>query len=514
VSYGNKVYYQPHPAWLASHGYVCLTIDSLELGEIEGVHHGTFRENLWWWNSRGYTPAGVEAWNCIRALDYLQSRKEVDGTRLGVTGRSGGGAYSWWVTALDDRIKCAVPVAGITDVHNHVVDGCVEGHCDCMYMVNTYRWDYAQVAALVAPRPLLIANSDKDSIFPLDGVQRTYWKVRRIYGLGKEDRPYTPLKTTLGLQISEGPHADTPELQVAAFRWLNRHLKGDDTPIEPVRKNLFEPEQLRVFKDGLPSDAINAKIHETFVPLAPPAEVPASSEAWAKQRDAWMEALREKVFRGWPADGAGPLDVRKSAGAYEFSSQPHVRLQLEVVREGTARVVVSVGDYPDLSGAPDTYVKMSPRGTGPDAWTGDEKKQAQIRRRFMLVGQTLDGMRVWDVRRAVQAVKSVSELKDLTLVLEGRGQMAAIALYASLFEPSVAELRLHDLPRSHAPQGPDFLNVLRFLDIPQALAMAAERRTVRLYDSGDRDAWQFPADTAKVLGWPNDRLTTDAPPSK
>ena len=45
-------------------------IDSLQLGEIEGIHHGTHRENMWWWNALGYTPAGVEAWNCIRALDY------------------------------------------------------------------------------------------------------------------------------------------------------------------------------------------------------------------------------------------------------------------------------------------------------------------------------------------------------------------------------------------------------------------------------------------------------------
>ena len=44
-------------------------------------------------------------------------------SRLGVTGRSGGGAYSWWIAALDERIKCAVPVAGITDLQNHVVDG-------------------------------------------------------------------------------------------------------------------------------------------------------------------------------------------------------------------------------------------------------------------------------------------------------------------------------------------------------------------------------------------------------
>ncbi|NJN05856.1 MAG: prolyl oligopeptidase family serine peptidase, partial [Rhodobacteraceae bacterium] len=221
VSLGNKTGYQHHGEWFARHGYVCLIIDTIQLGELEGVHHGTHRFGMWWWNARGYTPAGVEAWNSIRALDYLQSRPEVDGERLGVTGRSGGGAYSWWVAALDDRIKVAAPVAGITDLENHVVDGVVQGHCDCMFMVNTYGWDYAQVAALVAPRPLLICNTDKDSIFPLDGVVRVHERVAKVYAaLGASDR--------LGLLITEGPHKDTQDLQVPVFRWFNRHLKREE----------------------------------------------------------------------------------------------------------------------------------------------------------------------------------------------------------------------------------------------------------------------------------------------
>ena len=189
VSYGNKVDYQRHGIWFARHGYVCLVLDTVQLGEIEGIHHGTYREGLWWWNSRGYSSAGAEAWNCLRALDYLETRPEVDKTRFGVTGRSGGGAYSWWLAALDERIQAACPVAGITDLENHILDGTVEGHCDCMFMVNTYRWDYAQVAALIAPRPLLICNTDKDTIFPLDGVVRLHEQVRRIYDLhGASDK--------------------------------------------------------------------------------------------------------------------------------------------------------------------------------------------------------------------------------------------------------------------------------------------------------------------------------------
>lgn len=508
ISFGNKTAYQHHAAWFASNGYVCLVIDTLQLGEIEGIHHGTYRENMWWWLSRGYTPAGVEAWNCVRALDYLQSRKEVDGGRLGVTGRSGGGAYSWWISAIDDRVKVAVPVAGITDLHNHVVDGAVEGHCDCMFFVNTYRWDYPTVAALVAPRPLLITNTDKDSIFPYDGVSRLYGKVRAVYALGGQDEPYRPLKKDLGLQISEGGHVDSPELQLAAFRWFNRFLRGEDSPIDlSTATKLFEPEQLRVFRSGLPADAINARAHDTFVPVAAAPKVPESAEAWAKQRDAWMRGLREKCFRAWPEDGAGPLNVSQMGpGEYEYISQPHVRLRLKVVlpaaRERPNRVVLHVGTVaPDGPGA---HVSMTPRGTGAHTWAGDEKKQIQIRRRFMLLGQTLEGMQAWDVRRAIQAVRAIPELKDVPIQIEASGDMAGVALYAALFEPGLIELELTDLPASPM-QGPHFLNVLRVLDMPQAVAMAGEKLKVRLRQKG-ADGWDFPRQTAEALKWPEGQI--------
>ena len=83
------------------------------------------------------------------------------------------------------------PVAGIADLKNHVYAGFPtavalrtawwKGHCDCMFHVNTYRWDFGQVAALVAPRPLLILNTDDDRIFPARwrdaGVQ---WRAKNL----------------------------------------------------------------------------------------------------------------------------------------------------------------------------------------------------------------------------------------------------------------------------------------------------------------------------------------------
>lgn len=537
VSYGAKSHYEYHGAWLARHGYVCLIIDTLELAEIEGNHHGTFRDGLWWWMGRGFTPAGVEAWNGIRALDYLQSRPEVDPDKLGVTGRSGGGAYSWWIAALDERVKVAVPVAGITDLENHVVDGVIEGHCDCMFMVNTHRWDYAQVAALVAPRALLIENSDKDTIFPLEGVVRLHAKVRRIYQLyGAADR--------LGLTITEGPHKDTQELQVPALHWFNRYLKGEDPVLQDAAVPVSQPEDLRVFTT-LPADQKNTQIAETFVPTAPAPTAPASRAAWAQQRDGWLQHLKDRCFSGWPAQppdlAIKPAFTAEHEGvhlaAYDFTSQEHVPLRLYVSyragldhpdlcvlnvldEEGWKQWLAGmrVGFPKELAGEelPPADEKafqetqamfkqfkwamayIAPRGIGPTAWEGTPQKLTHLQRRFYLLGQTLDGMRVWDVRRAVQALRTLPVLKGVPQWLQGERQLAGVALYASLFEPAITRLDLWHLPHSHR-DGPYFLGVQRVLDMPQAVALAAERSRVVIYQE-DETGWDYPHTVLERLG--------------
>lgn len=543
ISFGNKATYQHHGAWFARHGFVCLTIDTLQMGEIEGIHHGTYRYDMWWWLNRGYTPAGVEAWNCVRALDYLQSRPEVDPERLGVTGRSGGGVYSWWIAAIDERITAAVPVAGITDLENHVVDGCVEGHCDCMYMVNTYQWDYPLVAALVAPRPLLLSNTDRDRIFPLDGVVRTYEQVRRIYELYDQ-------RNNLGLQITAGPHRDTQELHIHAFRWMNQHLRDDDSMIEKAAVRFFEPQQLKVF-ETLPEDQQNTEIHETFVPAAPEPPVPQDDPQWSVMRDGWLQALREKSFRAWPAD---PPDLAFEAvgsavrdgvrfSAYDFDSQQAIRLRMYIVQPDgpnpPQRIVVHVLDdaaltevlaayqvafAEQLSGetlpevdaeayrvqvealvaAQQAHLYLAPRGIGRTAWDPSPRKQVQHQRRFYLLGQTLDGMRVWDVRRAIQAVRAPDGLPDVPIHLHGAGTMAGIALYASLFEPRIAQLDLDDLPADHR-HGPYLLNVNRYLDMPQAVAMAAQHSRIVLQDADPQD-WRYAKNVIEALGWEPEAL--------
>lgn len=541
INCGNKARYQHHAAWFARHGYVCLVIDTVERGEIRGIHHGTYRYGMWWWNARGYTPAGVEAWNAIRAVDYLCSRGEVDANRIGITGRSGGGAYSWFAAALDERIKVVAPVAGITDLHNHVVDGIVGGHCDCMYFVNTYRWDQPLLAALVAPRPLLLANSDKDAIFPLDGVMRIHARVRQVYDLyGAADN--------LGLLITEGPHADTQDLQLPVFRWFNRHLRGEDRIIEHAARPEFDPTELKVL-DDIPGDEINTTIHEHFVPLAEPAVAPASESEWQAMSTRWKEQLRRQVFAAWPApDTNFQLKLlREETGngltsrTFRFSSQEKVPLDFHVIApvpslpNAPCHVwVVGEPEWPSMipilkslgtvtdplhaletpAGTPDArHAQAIRRMLNAGEWVcvfaprGVDRasiRDTHLRRKLMLLGLTLEGMRVWDIRRLVQLLPQLAPVRGRPLVLHASGRMAVNALYAAIFEKGIARLELSKVPGSHR-EGPDYLNVLKVWDVPRAMALAAENSTVAL--AGDRpERWQYPREVSHALGWDGSRL--------
>lgn len=566
VIYGCKSHYQHHAAWFAANGYVCLIVDTLQLGELPGLHHGTFREGMWWWQSRGYTPAGIEAWNAVRGIDYLVSRPEVDGAKIGVTGRSGGGATSWWVGAIDDRVAAVAPVAGITDLQNHVVDGVIEGHCDCMFFVNTERWDFPVVAALVAPKPLLVENTDHDPIFPEDGVRRIYRHLETVYG-------WYGAKDQLSLIVGKGGHVDTEELRHPAFAFFEKTLKGKADPkvVEPGRK--LPIEELRVLKVGeVPPDSRNATIHETFVAKSSPPPVPSPKE-WEALKSKWIATLKSEVVRGWPSDEeAGPLSIKPGLDltrenvrlrTYDFTSQagiplrlwiytdedvrPINRLVLEVVdedgwwsrgsvfsraitddladprtpgqtrseRQDGGRVVTYVdpdagarGEEQtlDLSGAV-AHAILAPRGIGPTAWP--KGKDTHIRRRFALLGQTLDGMRAYDVRRALAAAREIEPLAKVESVeLLARGPVVPTILLASVFEPSVTRLGLFHPPQS-VEDGPSFLDLSQLLDLPQLVALAPARVVTLVV--GDRTRWTWALDLAANLGAQGQRIEVRVP---
>ena len=522
TSYGNKTHYHHHGAWFARNGYVCLVIDTIQLGELEGIHHGTYSHDMWWWNSRGYTPAGVEAWNGIRAIDLLESLDYVDKSRIGITGRSGGGAYTWWIAALDDRIKVAAPVAGITDLKNHVIDGVIEGHCDCMFHINTYGWDFDQVASLIAPRPLLILNTDRDSIFPLSGVTRLHNKIKRIYKLHKKTE-------NLGLVVTPGGHSDSQELRIPAFNWFNKHLKGESSLIDKTATKFFMPKQLKVFKTE-PKDERTTTIHD-FFPIIKNNESTVSKET--------VNILRQKSFGGWPSTYP-TLNLKKiwdvshnedRIAAYNFESQKNIQLRMYISQKNRidkpksihihvlnedewkhflianrinlgshlqeeiaisnikTNVVLNDKTKSKLANNLDRVRNNSevqiifvPRGIGPSKLTLNKRHHTQTRRRFMLLGQTLAGQQAFDIIQCVRAIRSLSSYKNIPLEIWGNGHTSSLITISAIFRKDIHKINLLNYPKTDKEQ-PDYLNISRFATPLQLLELAKLNTQVNLKEN-------------------------------
>lgn len=567
---GSKAAYQHHPAWFARNGYVSLIIDTLQLGEIEGLHHGPRRDRLWWWYDRGYHPGGVEAWNGIRALDYLETRPEVDMDRIGATGRSGGGKHSMLLAALDDRVDVVAAVAGASVMADHVLEHYLRRHCDCMFPQNLHRWDFPAIAGLIAPRPLLILNSDRDQIYPLEGVVELHKRTREIYRLYEEE-------TALGLVITPGLHEDTQELRVPAFTWFNRHLKDSDELIEEPARALFDDEDLAVF-DELPSDERNTTVDEWFVPAAEPGDPPRTETAWREQASEYRTALGERVFANWP-DERTPPDAERTLAlenddvtleAWDVTVQGPVRLTVFALRHADDRADANAGqaaaprdvrlhvvdesawrawadgagaffgeawpyaqESADVDQAADAFERMldgiddagtlkvvvPPRGIGPTAWTADGRPshmRDRVRfrndvvhpRRFSLLGQTVDGMRALDVKRVAASVRDWTDAPDAAVGASASGKMAGVALYAAVMGNAIDTLHLHALPASHT-DGPHLLHVMRFMDLPQALALAIEETDIRLTGTVADEARMWGRDVAGLVGR-SDQLSIDS----
>jgi pimeloyl-ACP methyl ester carboxylesterase len=499
---GNKTAFQSHGIWFAKHGYICLVLDTLQLGEIAAIHHGTYREGRWWWHSRGYTPAGVECLNGIRGIDYLIGREDVDPARIAVTGISGGGAATFWIAAADERAKVAVPVSGMADLLSYVPNRVINGHCDCMFLYNTFQWPWARIAALIAPRAQLFVNSDQDRIFPMDANRRVINRLERVYSLyGASD--------FVDSVVSIGGHAYRKDLRQAVYRFINMHLKNDarvvaDSEIDLVtgsgndRRHPIEPEKLRVFPEDsdIPKDELNTTIDRHFVPVAqlkPPRK--GRYEEW--KADILAE-LRRVTFRYFP-------EIIGEAGRYKeihpddwrLETEPGIKVQLKHAMgfepaKDTKRLLIIIRNpgsdesVPDwargLYKSGDRIYLLAPRGIDRTRWTRKNPPN-YVERSHVLLGRTVDTGRVWDI---IATARYLNRKLSSPVYVLGEGAGGVLAAYAALLAPDISGVMLNNPPLSHMDdEAPQFLNVLRVCDIPDVLGMLAPRRLTVYSNRGD-----------------------------
>lgn len=164
----------------------------------------------------GFTWPGVMCWDDIRTIDYLMSRPEVDPHRIGCVGLSVGGFRSCHLAALDDRIKASVVVGWMTSFPYQLKRKIVYTIGHSMLVPGLYReLDYPDVAAMAAPRPMLVINGSKDTLFEPDGVRAAFAKLNACYAkAGAANHVRTKMYDT--------PHEFNEEMQNEAWDWLKR----------------------------------------------------------------------------------------------------------------------------------------------------------------------------------------------------------------------------------------------------------------------------------------------------
>ncbi len=494
---GAKGEYQDRALWFASHGYVCLVLDTLEFGEVAGIHHGTHNLNLWNWLSLGYTPAGVEVWNAMRALDYLETRPEVDPRRIGLTGISGGGAMTWYTAAVDERVAAAAPVCSTYTFGSQAAHWIASGQCDCIYYHNTYLWDFPIVGALIAPRPLLMISGQKDTIFPPDGYHEVFRRAKTVYDLyatGSSER-IREVDDNVG-------HSDPPLFLREARQWMQRWLKDDPAPLpEETNTSPKETAEDLACLAGLPAGAINYRIQNQFTVPAAPARLTSTAD-WERRRAELIAQLRDKVFRWFPKEGISfETKVSKSSGGYmpkyadyrevSFQSEKGARIRAQLLtpkhrnsntplliylkRPGDSIYFMDTDELLPLLGRY-TVLILNPRFTEQSLSAAEH---ADIERTAAWVGRTIAGMQVWDILRTVQWAIDEEKLSSGSVSLYGKGEMGILALYAALFDWRIGQVILNEPPASHW-QGPALLNVLRVTDIPESAGALAPRRLISL----------------------------------
>jgi dienelactone hydrolase len=472
---GNKSAFQSHGIWFARHGYVCLMVDTLQLGEIAGIHHGTYREERWWWLSRGYTPAGVECWNGVRGIDYLLSRSDVDADRIAVTGISGGGAATFWIAAADERVKIAAPVSGMADLVSYIPSRMINGHCDCMFLYNAHQWHWTRIAGLIAPRPQLFVNSDLDPIFPMDANERIINRLERLYSLfGASD--------DVDSFVSVGGHDYRKDIRQATYRFVNSYFKNDRRPVLDSEVDLvvdrpqshpIPPEELRVFpKDSdFPADALNGSIDRHFVPLADPGTPsPDNFDIW---KNTLLGKLRKLTFNHFP-ENVPAASAANSGRVLSVLTEENIKVRLRRPAQEPEEIVLQIANGPLEENSDENAWVLEPRGLGETRWTRKNPPN-YVERSHYLLGRTVDSGRVWDIIATAKFIKGQHPDKKLVVQSEGRG--AVLALYAALLDPAIEQLRLGKVPSSlMESESPALLNALRVCDIPHVIKMLAPRK--------------------------------------
>jgi cephalosporin-C deacetylase-like acetyl esterase len=447
---------------------------------------------------------GLRTWDCIRAIDYLVSRPEVDTSRLAVAGNSGGGQMALLTAAADSRIKV------IAAAHPG-------GSCESTYLSGRMPSN-VDLLSLVPPRPCRMIVGDASGEAPHHG-RKLDEMVRFYKGLGVSEDHWE-------MDIVDARHDNTPPVRESTYEWLNRWFDKTEEGKEEPAVEVEDTETLWCTENGVVLASLGGESGQTL------------NEKRIKQVYQRVEALDELQER---VTGRIKLDVPAatempevklkesfisgdvSVEKFAYISEPGIEIPalfLSPVNQVESQYVIlhiseegKPGSF-DMSLLPFTLVNagypvlsIDVRGTGetashppvgsPSQYTGYTAEQwirdvaANDAASF---DRTMLGMQVLDVLKGIDLISGRRDLRGKSVIVVGEGLGGLWALFADIYRPGIQSVvTINTLPSYKLLVSSKYYNQLGYFYIPGVLRDFDIPDLVRLVSPGNQ-LWVDPVD--------------------
>jgi hypothetical protein len=476
---------------LASRGIIAMTFDYLGTGERNtganacgGMPYGGANDHgLKAFSYTAGNPTGLDILDGIRAIDYLYTRPDVDRERLGFTGESGGSNSTYWVSALDKRVKLAVPVCSVTSFD--------------YWIRNDRNWDWHQrppgirrvaeistLLALIAPRPLLVIGAlrgtDSEE-FPFDQTEEAVNTARGVYKL---------YGASANIEIFESStnHGYQRDKRERMYSFVDKHFFSRDGGPVPEVPFLLEPMNTLICGLSASNRTLTTIYSEWLERPAPVPEIPdGRREAESLQAKSRKELLgllgiatasRPPKVSVQQATSRGDMLLRRLI----IESEPGIHLPVVEITPGASRTGLIV--LPGKSQAPQQAVEpllaagisvalvdlrgageIDSGGTRTDNWA-------------WFVGRPKPGMWAFDIERVVEGL--ATEKPSLRIGILGTRDFARSALFATGLCPRIRAAAIElETPgyKAESESGglADVPRILSQTDLPYVSGLAAPR---------------------------------------
>ena len=271
------------------------------------------------------------AWDATRALDYLESRPEIDSARLGIAGQSGGGMVALQFACFDDRIKAAFSSCAVASFKAKTEALLIADPEQILAGTLRALIDHPELLAAFAPKPLLIGSALRDYV-PIAGARRTWEELRAVYSkLGASD--------ALGMVETDAPHGLNRELREAGAAFFLKALAGRQERVSEEPAEILSERELACTSTGQVSTALHAKSVAQF-----------NVERLAAIRPKLPPARNASEFEVYRSDVAHRIRAVTKVGAFksEFGIEvPSRFLDAGVYAKGAVFLVAEQGkDHP------------------------------------------------------------------------------------------------------------------------------------------------------------------------